>query len=131
VNEAEIPISWRIEETDGFDAERQQAFLYLIRVAGPDYAGRWLTGLVRAIAALAEFPGPRAHALQELASERFRVEVRRLPYDGPGHRRRGGTRYRILFSVADPAYGELEGVIRILRIRHSSADEGASSDENR
>jgi hypothetical protein len=62
---------WRIEETDPFDAQREEAFLYIVRILGPEYAGRWLAGLVRAITELAEFPGPRSHPMLEEVSERF------------------------------------------------------------
>lgn len=114
---------WQIEETDGFDAEREAAFLYVLRVSGPDYAGRWLTALNAAIAALAEFPGPRSHPIDEALTQQFSREIRRKLFYGPSHRRQGTARYRILFHVQDPPADGNAGIIFILRLRH-----GASAD---
>jgi hypothetical protein len=43
-------------------------------------------------------------------------------YHGPGKKRRSGTPYRVLFTVIEPAPGEDEGVIRVLRILHGAAE---------
>ena len=52
-------------------------------------------------------------------NDRYDVEVRRLLYYGP-NRRRGGSAYRLLFHVIEPAEDETEGVVRILHVWHGA-----------
>jgi hypothetical protein len=42
-------------------------------------------------------------------------------YYGPTGRR-SGTPYRVLFTIIEPAPGENEGVVRVLRILHGASD---------
>lgn len=113
--------TYRVEPTELAEAERDAVYLRLNRLFGPEYAARWLTGLMQAMNALGEFPGPRSHPRDEKTSERLRVGVRRMLYHGPG-KRRSGTPYRVLFTINEPAPGENEGVVRVLRILHGAAD---------
>jgi plasmid stabilization system protein ParE len=89
------------------EAEALAAFDW---IAGhsPDAADRWLSGLRKAVAKLADHP--MLHPLAVEASERFGIPIREALY---GKRR---STYRILFTV--------EGdVIRVLAVRHSAQDE--------
>lgn len=108
---------WRIEISDRAAMERESAFL---RFAARDLdtAARWLEGLIRAVAALAEFPGPRAYAIAR-ESDRYGVEVRRMLYFGPG-KRRGKSVYRVLFHVIEPDASGEAGIIRILHFYHGA-----------
>ena len=109
--------TYHVETSDRAAAEREAAFLRMVRLS-PETAGRWLSGLLDAVASLAEFPGPRSHSIAQ-ENDRFDVEVRRLLYYGPGGRR-GGSVYRVLFHVIEPAEGETQGVVRVLRILHAA-----------
>jgi plasmid stabilization system protein ParE len=95
--------------------------LRLARLLNPDYAFRWYTDLRRAIAGLANFPGPLAHARDEEASAYYGFEVRRMLYFGPGSRR-SGTPYRVLFTILPPPPDEDETIIRVLRVLHGSQE---------
>ena len=104
------------------ELDQDKAVLRWNRVLGPRAANEWIAGLIKAIAALAEFPGPRSHPKDEDACDRFGIEVRRMLYYGPS-KRRSGTPYRVLFTVIEPAPGgEHEGIIRVLRILHGASD---------
>ena len=103
------------------EKDRDDAFLRLSS-RDPIYAARWLAGLDHAIAELADFPGPRSHAIDDFASNRFGIEVRRMLYHGPGTRRSTRTPYRVLFTIIEPAPGEDEGIVRVLRILHGASD---------
>jgi len=109
-----------VAEVERVDVDREAVFLRLLS-RDPDYAARWLKSLNRAIARLADFPGPRAHAVDAAASARYGLEARRMLYHGPG-KRRAATPYRVLFTVIEPAPGESEGIIRVLRILHGASD---------
>lgn len=91
----------------------------------PEVAGRWLEGLLRAIAGLSVFPNRH-----ELAPERHLLhrDVRRLLY------RSGGTVYRVLFFLADTDGDGEVGTVRVLHIQHGSQkrmDEVAPEDNSR
>jgi len=95
------------------DAATLEAFTWIAE-RSPAAAARWLTGLRKAIAKLAE--GPLRHPVALEESERFGLVIRQSLYG----RRRGV--YRILFSVeAD--------VISVLAIRHSAQGPVAPEDE--
>jgi plasmid stabilization system protein ParE len=121
---------YQVETTDRAAAEREDAFLNLLRYS-PEYAGRWLKGLNRALTNLPDFPGPRSHAVDPEATALFGRETRRMLYFGPT-RRRSGIPYRVLFTVIEPTGGETHGVIRVLRIVHGAQLLGQpdATDEN-
>ena len=73
----------------------------------PAAAARWLTGLQKAIAKLAENPSRHAAAIEE--SERFGIEIRQCLYG----KRRGI--FRILFTIE-------RDTISVLAIRHTDQD---------
>lgn len=111
---------YRIEEADLAEADREDAFFWLLSTIGPEYADAWHRELLQAIQQLAEFPGPRAHPVVRPATGE-RPEIRRMLYHGPrGRRSRTQTRYRVLFTIITPAQGEGEGVIRVLRVLHGA-----------
>ena len=41
-----------VSETDRFDADRETAFLRLVKMFGPEFANAWLKGLTKALNAL-------------------------------------------------------------------------------
>lgn len=91
----------------GAEAEALAAFDWIAE-RSPDAADRWLSGLRKAVAKLADHPA--LHPLAVEASERFGIPIRQALYG----KRRGV--YRILYTV--------EGdVISVLAIRHSAQDE--------
>lgn len=107
--------------SDLADAEARSAYQWLQENASPEYAGRWLEGLTRAIEGLAFLP--RSHAVAR-ENDRYDVEIRRMLYPGPSKRRgSGGTTYRILFHIIETSQEDAEGVVRILHIWHGSIDE--------
>jgi plasmid stabilization system protein ParE len=106
-------------ETERSEIDRDNAYLFLLSRNGTEYAHKWLTGLVNAIANIAEFPGPLANAIDEAASSRHQVEVRRLLYHGPGGRS-SKTIYRILYTVIPSRTPEAEGIVQILRLLHTA-----------
>lgn len=112
---------YRIERTERAEMDQDDAFLRLNRLLGPRAAGDWLAGLVKAVAGLVEFPSPRSHAIDEAAGDRYGLEVRRMLYFG-SRNRRSHTPYRVLFTIIEPAPGEDEGVVRVLRILHGASD---------
>ena len=117
----ERPRRYIVVEAERIEKDKERAAMRLLR-RNPDHAAQWLASLDLAIADLAGFPGPRSHAVDDLASNRFGLEVRRMLYYGLG-KRRSGTPYRILFTVIEPAPGgESEGIIRVLRILHGASD---------
>jgi plasmid stabilization system protein ParE len=116
-------MSWDILETDPAEQDRERALLFVMRLRGPEYAERWHDGLLRAVANLARFPGPRALPRCESEEERRRMETRILLYRGPDKKPALSVTFRILFTVLDPVQGEESGTIAIQRIRHArSAD---------
>lgn len=74
----------------------------------PTAADYWLSGLRKAVAALAERPLP--HPLAVEASEKFGFPIREAL-----HGKRRGV-YRVFYTVEDD-------VINVLAIRHSAQDE--------
>jgi plasmid stabilization system protein ParE len=122
-------VTYSVLESDQAQAEREATFLRLGRIVGPEYAQQWHDGLLLAIAELAGFPGPRAHATDEGASARYGVEVRRMLYFGPG-RRRSGTPYRVLFTVIPSADDEEEAIIRVLRVLHGAQQPPGQAEED-
>lgn len=115
-------MTFQVEVTETADAEIEAAFLRLNEL-NPDYAGRWLEGLLRAIEGLAEFP--RIHPVAP-ESEILRTEVRRMLY---GKKR---SAYRVLFTFIDADGDGAEDTVRVLFVRHSARrpiwhaeDEGA------
>ena len=118
--ESGLPRRYAVIETDQAQAERENAFLFLLPLVGPQFAQEWYDGLLLAIAELPQFPGPLSHARDEEASAHYGYEVRRMLYHGPSGKRRARTPYRVLFTLLPPAEGEDETIIRILRVLHGA-----------
>ena len=83
-------MKFAVENTDVAEAEIQAAFLRL-SARDPEFAGRWLEGLLRAIASLDTFP-TRFAIVEHDSSGR---DVRRLLY------RSGRMAYRVLYFMVD------------------------------
>lgn len=116
-------MNWDLLETDPAEQDRESALLFVMRLRGPEYAERWHTGLLTAIANISRFPGPRALPRCESEEERRRQETRIMLYRGPDKKPAPSVTFRILFTVLDPVQGEESGTIAIQRIRHArSAD---------
>ena len=115
----DLPRRYEVAFSDRAAEDRERAYLYLAWFLGPDFVDGWDTALGRVIAQLGEFPGPRANPVDEEVSLIFGRETRRLLFAGTrSHRLR--TAYRVLYVVIEPAQGEAEGAIRVLRILHGS-----------
>jgi len=113
-------VNFIVETTDVADAEIEAAFLRLSS-RNPEFAGRWLEGLLRAIASLETFPNRHARAPESKVLGR---DVRRMIY------RNGRVVYRVLFFLVD-VDGEAD-TVRILHIRHGAQQrigEADSEDE--
>ena len=103
-------MSFAVETSDVADGEIEAAYLR-ISARNPEFAGRWLEGLLRALEKLDQFPFSHPRVEE---SEIFGREVRRMLY------RNGQITYRILFTVVDAdGDGELD-TIRVLHIRHGA-----------
>lgn len=103
-------MSHRVTISDAAEAEADAAYLWMLR-RSPARAARWYSGLLQAIASLAEFPTrcPRARE-----SHRFNREIRQLLYGT------GATAYRILFTIIEPGDLGDEPEVRVLHIRHAA-----------
>lgn len=88
------------------DAEAMNSFLWIAERSA-SAAARWLTGLQKAIAKLAE--NPERHPLAVEESERLGIAIRQSLYG----KRRGV--FRILFHIDGD-------IISVLAIRHSAQD---------
>lgn len=115
-----------VREEERVEADREAAFMRLLAFS-PDYAARWLKGLLKAIAQLPEFPGPLSRPIDEQASARYGRQVRRMLYAGPGKRRAGRAAYRVLFTILPTASGE-EATILVLRLLHGAAQQSESQE---
>jgi plasmid stabilization system protein ParE len=111
---------YQVVRSERAEKDLDDAFLRRNGLLGPRAAGEWLKELDYAIDDLANFPGPRSHAIDDFASNRFGLEVRRMLYHGPGKQHRSGTPYRVLFTIIEPAPDE--GIIRVLRILHGASE---------
>lgn len=81
---------------------------------GPEWAGRWYDGLRYAIAnSLSYMPG-RFPISEDGCLVYSGVLVRQMTYGT------GRLIYRILYYVIEPTEDEIEGSVRILRIRHAA-----------
>jgi plasmid stabilization system protein ParE len=116
-----------VEFSDRAVDDRDRIFLYLNSLS-IEFARLWLEGLMSAIKDMADAP---RH--QPIASEADTIalpgqEIRRLLYFGPGGRKgRNRSAWRVLYLVIEPLPDEEEGILRVLRILHSSQDSGDSS----
>ena len=110
-------MNYHVLTSDIADEELREAHGY-IAAWNPEFADRWLTGLIEAIEGLSLFP--RSHPVAS-ESEQYDVEVRRLLYYGPEKRRkRSGIIYRVLFHIVEPATPGEEGIVRVVHIYHGS-----------
>jgi plasmid stabilization system protein ParE len=103
-------VTFRVETTDVADAEIQAAFLRL-SAWNPEFAGRWLEGLLRAIDTLDTFPTRHERAPE---SDVLGREVRRLLY------RNGRVVYRVLFFLVDADGDGETDTVRVLHVRHGA-----------
>jgi hypothetical protein len=106
-----------VVESEQVEADRERIFLQL-NAYNPAYAMLWLEALNREISELSEFPGPRANAVDEVASSIFKCEVRSLLFQGPS-RRRSRMGHHIVYTIL-PAHEESVQIIRILRILYAA-----------
>ena len=103
-------MNYAVETSDVADAEIEAAYLRLSQW-NLDFAGRWVEGLYRKIAALDTFPMsyPRAEESDVLGRE-----ARTLLY------RKGKVVYRILFTLLDADGDGTLDLVRVLRVRHGA-----------
>ncbi len=99
-------MTYRIEVSSVAEAEADRAFLQLSQVASPEKARQWYTGLLAAIASLAQMP-KRCSLARE--NDYFSQEIRQLIYG------KGRNLYRVLFTILEN--GEIS-TVRILHIRY-------------
>ena len=123
-------MTWEIIETDLAEQDRDKAVLFVLGLRQADYATRWHRGLTAAIAALKDFPGPRAFPRVESEEEVRRQETRVMLYRGPDKRPADSVTYRVLFTLFDPIQGEEVGAIFIQRIRHAQRGDAQEQDFN-
>ena len=112
-------MTYRVRETERAEGERDRAFFQILASVGPDFANAWYTGLLSAIADLANFPGPYANVRDEIASEHYGYAVRRLLYTGP-LRRKSRVGYRVLYTVLGLDAEDGTSTILILRVLHGA-----------
>ncbi len=103
-----------VEISDGAQAEADAAFLRHTAY-DPNFAGRWLEGLTRAIASLDTFPRRHERVTAEGVGSR---ETRRLLY------RQGRTVYRIIFTLVDTDDDGEDDTVRVLQIRPAAQTQG-------
>ncbi len=105
--------------SERYEVDLAATYLFLGGLYGTDFVESWDAQLSRVIMALPDFPGPRANAIDDEASQIFRCEVRRLLYYGPSKQRPARVPYRLMYTIIEPEEGA-EGYIRILRLIHGS-----------
>src|SRR2546421_13101983 len=93
---------YRIIVTETAEAEADAIFLWMNRTS-PDRAIRWYHGLLSAYESLSEFP----YRFETLPD---RQDLRRLLYG----------KYRVIYSVKEPALATDEPVVRIMHIYHGA-----------
>ena len=113
---------WEVILTDVAEAEREALFLNFGKARGPEYARRWLAGLIDATDAIATFPGPRSFSPSVSESERRREEIRYHIYGGPDRKYSSTVSCHVFFAVFDARQGEESGRILILRVVRSIAE---------
>ena len=112
-------MTYTVEISDVADAEIQATFLRLA-AHDPEFAGRWLEGLLRAIQTLEVFPLRYARAPE---SDTLRQEIRGMLYQS------GRMTYRVLFSIVDAAGNGAPESVRVLRVLHGAQRPLGSQDE--
>jgi len=114
-------VNFQVETPDTANAEIQAAYLRLMGWK-PEFAERWLEGLLRQIETLEI--SPRMHPVVD-ESEVIGREVRRILY------RNGSAAYRILFSLFDFDDDGEEDTVRVLHVRHGARQPfGQAAEEN-
>ena len=93
---------YSVEVTDAADLEADAIYLWL-NERSPDSARKWYAELLAAYDSLSTFP----HRFPEAASV-------------PGTRRMLYGKYRILFTVIEPADEDETGLVRIAHVYHSA-----------
>ncbi|WP_448570742.1 type II toxin-antitoxin system RelE/ParE family toxin [Trichothermofontia sp.] len=101
-------MKYQIEISSVAEAEADSAFLRLSQVTSPERASQWYSGLLQAIASLAQMP-KRCPLARE--NDYFSQEIRQLLYG------KGRTAYRILFTLLE---GPEVAIVRILHIRYAT-----------
>ncbi len=99
-----------VETSDVAQAEIEAAFLRL-SAYDPEFAGRWLEGLARAIESLETLPRRHERVSSEGSAGR---ETRRMLY------RNGRTVYRVIFTMIDADDDGEEETVRVLQVRSAS-----------
>ncbi len=101
-------MSYRIEISSIAESEADHAFLQLSQISSPAKASQWYSGLLDAIASLAEMPN-RCSLARE--NNNFSQEIRQLIYG------KGRNLYRVIFTILET---QDTATVRILHIRHGS-----------
>lgn len=112
--------AYEVVVSDRAEQQQEQAFLRILRLLGLEFANLWLESLGLALTGLADFPGPRAHAIDPEATTFFGVETRRFLFYGT-RKRRMATPYRVLYTIFDAENDSVPGTIRILAFVHGAA----------
>ena len=102
--------------TERAEIERDNIYLQ-INQSSPSAAAEWLVGLSNVIAALTEWPGPRACPRYEEACDLYGYEVRQIIYRGPSGK---GRAYRILFRAVVPESVDSDFDVTILRVLYGA-----------
>ena len=102
-----------VELDDRAQDEADAIFFRLSARLGPDFASFWYDNLFKEMDSLAVMP--HRWAIAEYDGEAYPyTEVRRM-LSG-----RGTMIFRILFHIIEPLEGEIEGIVRVLRVRHAA-----------
>ena len=112
-NEPEESRTYAVRLTERAQRDIDEATLHFADTASEQIAVAWREGFYEAIAALATLP--RAYPL---VPERFRGEVRQMPYRRTGN----ATAYRVLFTITGEEPNALDApTVNILHVRHAAA----------
>ncbi len=103
-------MTFTVEISDKADADIQTAFLWLAK-RNPDFAGRWVEGLIREIEGLSVFPTIHSFTPE---SEALGRPARRMLY------RNGKSVYRVLFCLLDLDEDDTMDTVRVLHVRHGA-----------
>lgn len=112
-DENELPQTYAVRLTEHAQRDVDLATLHFADTASAEVAVEWREGFYDELAVLATFP-----RRFPLAPEKFRGEVRQMPYRRTG----SGTAHRVLFTiVGEEAISPDAPTVRILHVRHSAA----------
>lgn len=99
---------YRVVFTEPAEVDRDNAYLRRSHLKGPEDANRWYAQLAATVLSLEQMPR------RGTVVERFEGDVRRIIFG------RGSSAYLIVYRVFEPAEGETEGLVQVLRIRQGA-----------